>query len=98
MVSAAAGLEPTGPPTRAHAPGRKGRGAEAGRKQKKSPAVGAAKPHRPGPRVEQPPIEAPRGPERPVRRRGVGAPAPTPCPARPEPCHDPGTAPRLDGH
>src|SRR2546429_2014842 len=70
-----------------------------GREHEERPAVGDAEAHRPGGAVEQTPVLTPRGPPRPVRRRGVGVPDPAAAgPAQLQPRHRPRAAPRLDGH
>src|SRR2546430_13089703 len=65
-----------------------------------TPAVGHGEAHRPGPGVEQRAVEARRGPQGPVRRRGVGVPdaAATAVLTQLEPRHRPRATPRADGH
>src|SRR5439155_23244402 len=76
------------------------RRAEVGGEHEEDPAVGHGEAYRPGPGIEQRGVEARRGPQGPVRRRGVGVPdaAATAVLTQLEPRHRPGATPRLEGH
>src|SRR5256884_2994528 len=68
-----------------------------GREHEERPAVGDAEAHRPVPGVEQGAVETGRGPESPVRRRGIGVPDPAAGPQL-EPRLYPGDTPTSYAH